>query len=292
MLATIILDSFSKGEANEIAKALDMICAPDDNYGFASACIYAFWGLPGRDVLYIGLARDVARRFRQHTGLLSCDPACCKREKLDDYFQGHDRLGYSIIVQSSLDQPATQEDREQLAELYDDAFAAQVADFIEGEENITVAEGFLLELHRQLGDRLPPWNEQHGAKRGHRQRGLVPQKDKIDMAVEIIRTGMSPEQIEREWAKRGSSYELLLNLTGYELSDLNARSTLRQIASDPTVEGHEEFLHGVRMYMVSRGASFKEGLECQLKDNPYAMTRVEDMRADGYMHRTPAVLGV
>jgi hypothetical protein len=289
MLATIILDSFSTGEAKEIAQALDTICAPGDNYGFASACIYAFWSLPERDVLYIGLARDVVKRFRQHTGLLSCEPACCKREKVDHYFQGHARLGYSIIVQSALDQPASEEDRAELAELQDDAFTVQVTDFIEGEDNIVVAEGFLLELHRQLGDRLPPWNEQHGSKRGHHQRGLFPGKDKIDMAVEIVRTGKSPSQIESEWTKRGPSYDLLLNLTGYELSDLNAKSTLRQIASDPTVEGHEEFLHGVRMYMVARGASFKDGLEFQLNHNPYARTRVEAMRADGYMRRTPLI---
>ena len=240
MLATIILDSFTRDEANEIAQALDMICAPDDNYGFASACIYSFWSLPGQDVLYIGLAKDVARRFRQHVGLLSCDPACCKRGKIDNYFRTHDRLGFSIIVQSSLNQPATEADREQLAELYDDGFPACVTDINDGVENIIVAEGFMLNLHHQLGDKLPPWNEQHGSKRGHRLRSLVPLRDKIDMTVEIVRTGKSPEQIKREWAKRGPSYELLLNITGHELSDLNAKSTLRQIASDATVEGSSE----------------------------------------------------
>src|SRR6516164_5814339 len=120
MLATIILDSFARDEPAEIASALDDLCSPDDNYGFASACIYAFWSLPGQDLLYVGLAREVARRFRQHTGLIDCDPACCKRRQIEQYYQTNQRLGYSIIVQSFLDQSVSEKDRRELAELYDE----------------------------------------------------------------------------------------------------------------------------------------------------------------------------
>lgn len=292
MLATIILDSFMKSEAPEIAEALDMICSPEDNYGFASACIYAFWSVPERDVLYIGLARDVAMRFRQHTGLRACDPACCKREQIDAYFKAHSRLGYSIMVQSPLDQPVTETEREELAELYDEAFAADVADYFPGEENVIVAEGFLLELHRQLGDRLPPWNKIHGAERGRQRRPLSEHREQMRVMVEMVRTGKQPGEIVREMAGQGPPYELLLNLTGYELSDLNAKSTLRLIASDATVEGHEEFLHGVRLHMLLHGTTFDDSIRFQLRHNPYAPARVEAMRQDGYLHRTPVIPGL
>src|SRR5688572_16044246 len=111
MLATIILDSFTKVEAREIAQALDTLCSPEDAYGFASACIYSFWSIPEREVLYVGLARDVAVRFRKHVGLTECNLASCKRQEINAYFESHDRLGYSIVVQSPLDQPITKSER-------------------------------------------------------------------------------------------------------------------------------------------------------------------------------------
>ena len=292
MLATIILDSFSKVEASEIADALDMICSPDETYGFASACIYAFWSIPERDVLYIGLARDVTSRFRQHTGLRACDPASCKRKEIDAYFEDHPRLGYSIMVQSTLDQPVSETERAELAELYDDAFAADVADFFHGEENIVLAEGFLLELHRQLGDRLPPWNKMHGSVRGRQRRSLSDHREQIRTVVEMVRTGKQPDQIIREMAEKGPPYELLLNLTGEEMSFLNANSTLRQIAKDNTVEGHEEFLHGVRIHMLLHGSTFADAIRFQLDQTPYYQSRVEAMTESGYLHQTPVVLGL
>ena len=292
MLATIILDSFDKDEPVEIARALDDLCSPDECYGFASACIYAFWSLPGQDLLYVGLARDVARRFRQHTGLIDCDTACCKRQQIEQYFQTNQRLGYSIIVQSTLDQPVSEKDQRELAELYDEEFAADVAGFIEGEENIIAAEGFVLELHRRLGDRLPPWNKKHGSERGQRQRSLSPGADVLRVMEEVIRTGKMPDQFEGRGEETALPYDLLLNITGYELSDLNAKSTLRQLVSDVVAEGHEEFLHGVRMLMISRRITLTKGLQVQLQKNPFARDRVDAMRVDGYMRQTPVIPGM
>lgn len=45
------------------ANAIDDLCSPKDNYGWASAGIYCFW-------VYIGLAGDLAERFKQHNGIL------------------------------------------------------------------------------------------------------------------------------------------------------------------------------------------------------------------------------
>jgi len=291
MLATIILDSFTKFEASEIADALEVICSPEDNYGFASACIYAFWSVPERDILYLGLARDIATRFRQHTGLVTCDPACCKRQQIDAYFQAHPRLGYSIMVQSTLDQPVTPADRTEIAELYDEAFADNISDYFSGEDNIVVAEGFLLELHDQLGDRLPLWNKIRGSNRGRQRCSLSPQGTRLKVISEMLRTGTCPHDIVQKMRSNDLPYHLLLNLTGHELSDLNARAALREIAADATVEGHEEFLHGIRMRMVVLQSDFDNAMQFQLKYNEYTQVRIEAMKADGYLQRKLSVPG-
>lgn len=42
MFGTIIVDSYSKDEAELIANSIDEICSPMDNGGWASAGIYCF----------------------------------------------------------------------------------------------------------------------------------------------------------------------------------------------------------------------------------------------------------
>lgn len=155
MLATIIIDSFTLGEAAQIADALDMLCAPDDTYGFASVGIYSFWSIPERDILYVGLAGDLRQRFRQHTGLISCDPDCCKRREIEEYFRDRPRLGYSVMVQSPMDQPPSAGELESLAENYDDAFA-DATDLFGGGENAAVAGGWSSTCTRSSGAESRP----------------------------------------------------------------------------------------------------------------------------------------
>lgn len=46
-----------------MADAIDDLCCPNDNYGWVSAGIYCFWDYYTHEVLYIGLAGDLAERF-------------------------------------------------------------------------------------------------------------------------------------------------------------------------------------------------------------------------------------
>lgn len=43
MFGTVIVDAYKKSETTEIATAIDDLCCPTDNYGWASAGIYCFW---------------------------------------------------------------------------------------------------------------------------------------------------------------------------------------------------------------------------------------------------------
>ena len=70
MFGTVIIDAYRKEEALEMADAIDDLCSPTDNYGWASAGIYCFWDYYAEAVLYIGLAGDLAERFKQHNGIL------------------------------------------------------------------------------------------------------------------------------------------------------------------------------------------------------------------------------
>ena len=292
MLATIILDTFTKNEAPAIATALNEICSPENNYAFSSACIYAFWNVPDQEILYIGLAKNIARRFRQHTGLEQCDENCCKRKQIETYFANKERLGYSVMVQSSLCQPTTKMDEELIAAaIGDDPFTADLKDIFEAEQNVALAEGMLLELHNQLGDRLPEWNKIHGSRHGRKLRSLFEFTTRIKM-IEGLAAGKSFEEIEKELEDDGMPFELLLNIEGSELSELNARSTIREIAEDATVCEHELLLHGVRMLLATQFVSFEQAVAIQEHQNPYAEPQFSRMKKDGYWNKQVNLLGI
>ena len=104
MFGTVILDAYTKDEKFDMARAIDDLCSPSDNYGWASAGIYCFWDYYAEAILYIGLAGDLAERFKQHNGILPLKSGS-KQKEIEDYFSKNDRLGYTIFVQSSLSQP-------------------------------------------------------------------------------------------------------------------------------------------------------------------------------------------
>lgn len=86
MFGTVIIDAYRKEEALEMADAIDDLCSPTDNYGWASAGIYCFWDYYAEAVLYIGLAGDLAERFKQHNGILPIKEGS-KQKQIEDYFQ-------------------------------------------------------------------------------------------------------------------------------------------------------------------------------------------------------------
>ena len=90
MFGTVIIDAYRKEEALEMADAIDDLCSPTDNYGWASAGIYCFWDYYAEAVLYIGLAGDLAERFKQHNGILPIKEGS-KQKQIEDYFSRNER---------------------------------------------------------------------------------------------------------------------------------------------------------------------------------------------------------
>ncbi len=218
MLSTVILDGFSADRADEMAAAIDEVCPPEGGGPFASSGLYAFWNQQSRDLLYVGLARDLGIRFRQHTGLVRCDPRYCKVEKVRVHFGEHELLGYSIMPQSPFDQADCARAR---ADLDDRARAALSELGEEGEDEITKVEGQVIQAHVNRTGTLPPWNDIGGSVDG--ARAATPDTEPI---LDLLRARYRHA--------------------------LTARRVLRVVAEDATVQRYESLLHVARFEMLQR----------------------------------------
>lgn len=167
MFGTIIIDAYSKDEKVEMADAIEEICSPNDNMGWASAGIYCFWDYYIEEILYIGLASDLSDRFKQHNGINHVSDSSCKYQKIEEYFKSNERLGYSIFVQSPLSQPLTHRNKNTY-EKFAKQENAPVEDILseQGREDIKQVEGILIEAFRRRHGQFPPWNEVGGSKDG------------------------------------------------------------------------------------------------------------------------------
>lgn len=230
MLVTIIPDVFSSAEYDDISSALDELCSPLDSWGWSSAGVYAFWDPGDGTLLYVGLAVDLPQRFRQHTGLIEAPEAACKRREIDAYFQSNQMLGYSVLVQSPMDQPLSARALTAFGSCADSIHAIHGDSMEAGRDTIKLIEGRLLAGIQNQEGALPPWNKVRGSLRGLRGpfEGLG---------------------------------EVLDGLRGEGCDPLRSHATLRELATNIEFFGCEEWLHGARSYMIIRGVSWETALE-------------------------------
>lgn len=233
MFGTVIIDAYRKEETQEIADAIEDLCAPYDSYGWSSAGIYCFWDYYAEAVLYIGLAGDLSERFRQHNGILPLETGT-KQKYIEDYFSKNERLGYSIFVQSTLSQPLVHRNRD----MYE-KFAAEVNSSTQnmvseqGRDDIKRVEGILIESFRKKYGHFPPWNAIGGSRTG--QERVMPNN------VNIVESFCHPDN--------------------YSVNPIVSRSTLRELSANPTWERYENFLHVARMYMFTMGMDYNTAVE-------------------------------
>jgi hypothetical protein len=271
MLATIITDVFRKDETILIAAALDNLCSPKDNYGWASAGIYSFWDIRTKEIYYIGLALDLAKRFRQHTGLESYNPNGCKIQQITEHFSKNSFLGYSIFVQSCLNQPPTGK----IKVVYRRLSVLRGIDYKDlaelGKEEIINAEGFLIEGYKRRYGMLPQWNKIGGVNKGRSymmeqqitlciqqlvKRRYITQ-DEIEDEIDEIEDEIEDEIDEidsmlYEYAKKFLDCFTLINTGAFV-----ARTTLRALSASPVLEAYEELiLHPIRMLMLVYTTNF------------------------------------
>jgi hypothetical protein len=227
MLCTFILEKYSFDNSILVADALDELFEPSVDYGWASAGVYCFWDPETFEILYVGLAVDLAHRFRQHNGLVPCKPSNCKRQELTEWFGRNHEIGYSVLVQSSLSQPSCKRFNLRF-DLSKEAMEEQYTDLIhEGHETIVMTEGLLIAAHRIRQGKNPRWNILGGSQLGAK--------------------------------KATRSHSHLLGIFCGQIDDwMTARSTIIQLAQNPTYEKWEHFLHAVRMMAIMDQKSFGE----------------------------------
>ncbi len=230
MFGTTIIDAYKKEEVREIIDALDDLCSPLDNYGWASAGIYCFWDYYTKEIYYIGLALDLTERFKQHNGLMKIDENCCKKKYIDEYFKNKEKLGYTIFVQSVMSQPITHKNIDLFKEWLGKDFSKENYVGQEGHDHIKRVEGILLEAYKKVKGDYPKWNKMGGSVFGQR------------VATE-------------------GNYEIVKSFNQLDSHPLVSKSTLRELANNPIYEGYENFLHAVRMTMLNSGMSFNDSLK-------------------------------
>ena len=215
VFGTVILDAYTLAETKDLAYAIDDLCSPNDSYGWASAGIYSFWDYNTHEVLYIGLASDLAIRFQQHNGLLSMPEEGCKYAHIQEYFTSHEKLGYTIFVQSPFSQPMVHRNKElfqKMAAEHNSTIQDYVSD--QGITDIKRGEGILIESFNKYYGRLPAWNKVGGSIEG--QRHVMPNN------INIVKS-FSETQL-------------------YAANPIVSRSTIRELSNNSMYEGFESFL--------------------------------------------------
>lgn len=258
MFGTIILDSYTWDEIELMASNLDEICSPTDTLGWASAGIYSFWDYYTKEILYIGLASDLCVRFKQHNGLLPIAENACKISQIKNYFSNHERLGYSILVQSPLSQPIVHRNETMYRKFLETPKGMPILNYAgeEGLEHIRQAEGQLIESYKLVVGDIPPWNKIGG------------------------------DTFSRKYASK-DNYLYVVQAFANSTTDnyLVAKSTIREIADNATYEWFEVQLHGLRMMMLSLRMTFDEARDIQLKFNPYFETQWNRIIEEKYLEK-------
>lgn len=258
MFGTIIKDAYSVDEIQTMADYLEDICSPLDSWGWASAGIYSFWDYYTKDILYIGLASDLSVRFKQHNGLLPIDNGACKYQQIQEYFKTHEKLGYSILVQSPLSQPIVHRNENLYRKFLDAPKGMPIPNYAgeEGLEYIKTAEGQLIESYKIYSGDIPLWNKIGGNVFSRKYAS----ENNYQYVVEAFAKG-TPENY------------------------LVSRCTIRELAESATYTWFEVQLHGLRMMMISMGISFEKAENFQKEFNPYFEEQWDRIITSGYLEK-------
>ena len=236
MFGTVIIDAYSKEETKELATAIEDLCSPNDSYGWASAGIYSFWDYYTHEILYLGLASDLHERFCQHNGLHPISPEACKFVQIQEYFNNHDKLGYTIFVQSPLSQPLVHRNKAQYEKIaHENGAAVQDYTSEQGKNDIKRVEGILIEAYRKEYGIFPPWNKIGGSIAG--------QNRVKKYNINIVKSFCNPQL--------------------YRVNPIVSRSTIRELSNNATYAYFENYLHAVRMLMLVFGCDYPEALKLQ-----------------------------
>jgi hypothetical protein len=147
-------DAYRIDERREIHAALEAVLG-DGQPDWMPTGVYAYWDVETHDLLYLGLAADLIGRFAQHNRLVRHSGGN-KANEIDAYFEQHEYLGFTVLVQSKAVRVLEQVQR--ISPLMGANASGMTA----------VGEGQLIEIHRLVHGCWPAWNKVGGARDGKR----------------------------------------------------------------------------------------------------------------------------
>lgn len=202
MLCTLIWDTYTNADRVSVLAAMRRLL-PRNSRDWSRKGVYAFWDPDTRELLDVGLASNLPQRFAHHNGLVTHSGGN-KLKEINQWFSAHDRLGFTVLIQGAAIQIL--EDVHQM----DWMLGAEARGLTQ------VAEGQLIELHKQQHGHWPPWNGIGGSVQGS------------------------------EWA-RPSERSVIKLLSAADESLFVARRTLRELVQDKRALQLEALLHAARM---------------------------------------------
>jgi hypothetical protein len=152
VLCTVIWEAYASGEREQVCTALEDLL-PNDDPDWSRNGLYVYWDPESKDMLHVGLASNLPKRFAQHNGLVPHSGGN-KRAQIDAWFETHEHLGFTIMIQAGA------------VALLDHLNQVSVTMGAKTKDIIAGAEGQLIQLHRLERGSWPAWNGVGGAVRG------------------------------------------------------------------------------------------------------------------------------
>ena len=152
MLCTVIWDIYRSDERAQVWEALQSLLA-EDSPDWSRKGVYGYWDPETRELLYLGLADNLAGRFAQHNGLVPHSGGN-KSRQIEAWFEEHEQLGLTTMIQAAA------------VGLLDLMHEISPSLGAESSEIIALGEGQLIELHQQETGARPSWNKVGGSKHG------------------------------------------------------------------------------------------------------------------------------
>lgn len=161
LFGTIVSDVYSKDEANNIYVSLKTICGNDHSKPFDTYGIYCYWDFYTKEILYIGLSKDLVSRFAQHNNINSKSTKGNKSLKIREYFKSKDKLGFSILLQPPIIQSGF--------------------NLFDKDREVKFIESALFQSYINQYGRIPLWNIVEGYKKGRDKKIVHRYGDILDM---------------------------------------------------------------------------------------------------------------
>jgi hypothetical protein len=248
MLGTIVIEKYKKTETSSILADLERLIL-ENSSDWSTAGIYCYWDYYKKQVLYIGLAVDLIERFKQHNGIVECLPNSCKLDRIKEYFEINEYLGFTIILQSQLSQPFNNRQKRKYKGIYSDSELKNILGK-EGAEDIKYTEGVLIEAHKTKHGKRPSWNKIGGSAQAQR-------------------------------IAKNKNVKMLEYLITNEQNKYTSLVSLKELSNSSLFNKYEAYLHSLRTSILPVEAMIKEheklGIETyrEMRSDNYFSTKLE-----------------